>query len=237
MTRRLIPGTAMLLCLTSAAHANFIDADPRDGVQSYGWKLPKTITVFIPGTIAGDDRTNFEMGINSWINCLPGLKIVFKDGEPTIDAECYVDVDVTSDNPPFPDDAPPPYGTGGGFVPDPYPTDKDHVFITEGFIAIHPDAIGHSAVAPTFMKNLGAHEFGHVLGLDDDPRTSGDRKNVMDPDFKLIDDGMGTITRADPFVSPSERDKMMLSKNYTVPMPNALAGLTLLGLITLRRPA
>ncbi|WP_428389545.1 hypothetical protein [Mucisphaera sp.] len=221
----------------SEGWANFIDVvDTRDGVQSYGWELPKTITVYIPNEIAGGDKDNFKMGVSAWVACLPGLTIEYKDGEPEAGADCFVDINVTSADPPFPAGSPPPYAIGGGFVPDPYPADKDHVFIDEGVISIHPDALGHSGVAGSFMKNLGAHEFGHILGLDDDRRTEGDRKHVMDPDFRLIDDGMGNVIRADPFLSPSARDKMMLSKHYTVvPTPSGLAGLVLLGLVGMSR--
>ncbi|MEW4486961.1 PEP-CTERM sorting domain-containing protein [Thalassoglobus sp. JC818] len=203
----------LLLFFNSQATANFIDAVPaRPGVQSYSWSEPTTIMIFIPAGLAGADRMNFEMGINSVASMLPKITVQFKNGEPPAGATNYVDVDIK----PMNTDA---GGFGGGFVPDPFPTGMDHVNITEGFIEIFGGSLGHSAVAPTFMKNLGAHEFGHVLGLDDDPRASGMRMNVMDPDFNLIDDGMGTVIRADPFVGLSKRDKMMLSSHYMVSVP------------------
>ncbi|TWT46380.1 hypothetical protein KOR42_43570 [Thalassoglobus neptunius] len=221
------------LFMNAQATANFIDAVPaRPGTQSYSWSEPTTIMIFIPSGLTGADRMNFEMGINSVASMLPKITVQFKNGEPPAGTTNYVDVDIK----PMETD---PGGFGGGFVPDPFPSGMDHVNITEGFIEISGGSLGHSAVAPTFMKNLGAHEFGHVLGLDDDPRSSGMRMNVMDPDFNLIDDGMGTVIRADPFVGLSKRDKMMLSSHYMISVPEPstwiLASLGFVSLLLVNR--
>ena len=192
--------------------ANFLDADPnRDGIQSVGWPANTTITVYIPAQIAGRDKDKFKMGIQAMADVIPGITVAFADGDPPMGATNFVDVDVT-------DFANPPYGQAGPSFPSPYPADKDHVTTNSGKIEIDKDALGHPAEACDFMKNLGAHEFGHVLGLDDDRRASGDRVDAMDPDFNLTFDRTDPtqVTGADPFVSPSFDDRQMLRAHYTV---------------------
>ncbi len=39
-----------------------------------------------------------------------------------------------------------------------------------------------------YLKNLGAHEFGHILGLDDETTAAGKPRNVMDPADIPVDD-------------------------------------------------
>ena len=91
------------------------------------------------------------------------------------------------------------------------------------------------------MQNLGAHELGHVLGLDedlpdgwDDEEDPAPRTNMMDPRFFLTDNGLGDFT-ADPFIKPTQEDKMMLrlAYNNVIPIPATLwlfgSGLGLLG--------
>ena len=82
------------------------------------------------------------------------------------------------------------------------PDNGNHGTIDSATVDIDQSALGSA----NFMKNLGAHEFGHVLGLDDDPRQGGMRTNVMDPDFNAND----------PFIGLSASDKMMLMKHYSV---------------------
>ena len=165
---------------------------------------------------------NFEMGINAVVNCLTNITVQFKNGEPPQNAQNAVDVNVMNLNPP-------PFGvtTTAPF----FQTGQNHGTIDGSTIDIDPTALGHSAVAPSFMKNLGAHEFGHALGLDEDPRQGGARTNVMDPDFNLIRNARQEVTGADPFVGLSARDKMMLRAHYAVvPEP---AGLLLWGAATI----
>ena len=218
------------------ASGSFIDADPnKDGDQSASWpegtvENPKIITVYIPEQLADVNRMKFEMGITSMTAVLPKIGVEFKKGEPPKDAECFVDVDVSAMGL-----GGPPWGFGG-FPIDPFPKGIDHMMITEGVIQIHPTALSMPNLLGDLMKNLGAHEFGHVLGLAEDPRAMGDRANVMDPDFPIIENPEGAITGADAFVGPSARDIMMLSEHYmTVPGPGGLVVLGVVPLLVSRR--
>ena len=162
--------------------------------------------------MTGTDRMNFEMGINAVADCLPKVQVQFKDGEPPEGSTLYVDINLgTLGKPPYGEAVP-----GADF-----PDGADHGTIDQATITIDPESLGHA----NFMKNLGAHEFGHALGLDEDPRRDGERVNVMDPDFNVNT----------PFIGLSQRDKMMLMEHYMV-VPE-LAVMVLLGsvLMTSRR--
>jgi hypothetical protein len=170
--------------------------------------------IFIPAELAGADRMNFEMGINSVVACLRRIMVQYKDGDPPQDATNFIDVNIADINPP-------PYGVTAA-APF-FPTGQNHGMLDSATTTIDTSALGSA----NFMKNLGAHEFGHALGLDDDPRQGGVRTNVMDADFN----------RDDPFVGVSARDKMMLMMHYrVVPEPAGLviwAGTAIV--LTLRR--
>jgi hypothetical protein len=78
------------------------------------------------------------------------------------------------------------------------------------------------------MKNLGAHEFAHVLGFGDmsksDPCT-----NVTDPGFNLTYDEDNKVVGADPFVGPSKDELKLLGQYYNlIPIPEP-GTLTILG--------
>jgi len=203
-----------LLINTEYSRASFIDFDMQtSGAQTASWPEPSTIMIFIPNALAGADRMNFEMGINTLADLLTMITVQFKNGEPPQNAQSFVDVNIKNLNPP-------PFGftMPSAF----FPAGQNHGMIESATFDIDPTALGHSAVAPSFMKNLGAHEFGHVLGLDEDPRQGGQRVNVMDDDFKLTFRS-GIVVGADPFVAPSDRDKMMLREHYSVvPEPSTL---------------
>ncbi len=65
------------------------------------------------------------------------------------------------------------------------------------------------------MKNLGTHEFGHILGLDDwveikDPIPNGyTRLYAMDPNF----------SKGDSYTKPTDKEWSAMKKHYTVPKP------------------
>jgi hypothetical protein len=156
--------------------------------------------VFIPAALAGDDRMNFEMGINSVVACLRRIMVQFKNGDPPDGTTNFIDINIANTNPP-------PFGVTAA-APF-FPAGQNHGMLDSATITIDPTALGSAS----FMKNLGAHEFGHALGLEEDPRQGDGRTNVMDPDFN----------RNDGFVGLSARDKMMLMMHYqVVPEPSAL---------------
>jgi hypothetical protein len=190
------------LVVGGGARAGFIDFDDQlPGAQTASWPEPTAIMVFIPAGLNGANRMNFEMGINALVMCLKKITVQFKDGEPPTGAMNAVDVNLKNMNPP-------PFGlTQPAAVHQP---GQNHGTITGATMDIDPMSLTQGA---NFMKNLGAHEFGHALGLEEDPRQSGQRTNVMDPDFNMND----------PFVAPSKRDKMMLMEHYAVvPEPGSL---------------
>lgn len=213
------------LSASRASYAGFIDVDDdKDLIQTVSWPEPSTIMIFIPAAIEGSNRMNFEMGIQAMADVLPKITVQFKDGEHPAGATNFVQVIIDNML------GAPPYGSGGPTdIPVPFPMGQNHTQTTEGAINIHPEALGDPALLASLLKNLGAHEFGHVLGLDDDPRQGEMRVNVMDADFNLITDGIGDVTGADPFVGPSQRDLMMLSEHYFIPVPSA-AGIGMIGL-------
>lgn len=192
---------AAALGLAAGARGNLIDYNPTtDGAQTASWPEPAMIMVFIPTNLAGADRMNFEMGINSVVECLRRVTVQFKDGEPPDGAMNFIDVNVANTNPP-------PFGVTAA-APF-FPTGQNHGMLDSATITIDPTALGSA----NFMKNLAAHEFGHALGLEDDPRAGGARMNVMDADFNPDD----------PFIGLSARDKMMLMMHYqVVPEPSGL---------------
>ncbi len=177
------------------AQAGFIDFGDGD---TGSWKEPSKITIYIPNGLAGNDRMNFEMGINSWVDMLPKISVMYMDGmHPDTVTENFIDVKLV-------DNLPGGNGTESGLtVPNVFiPDGQTHGMITDATINILNSALGK----PNFLKNLGAHEFGHALGLDDDPRNQGARVNVMDAMF----------TENDPFIAPTKRDKMMADEHYMV---------------------
>ena len=230
--RDLVVAVIAVWLISQPARGGFIDVVPdRDGVQSVSWAEPSAIMVFIPAQLAGADRMNFEMGIRAVVECLRNITVQFKDGDPPNDAVDFIDVNIENGTPP-------PYGQGGPFVPDPYPANQNHVHVNGGQIDIDAGALGHAAVAASMMKNLGAHEFAHALGLDHDPTPTGPRQNVMDPNFNLIFDITNTmVVGASPFVDLSASDKMMLREHYRVvpePVGGMLFALGLVGMIVIR---
>lgn len=201
------------------AHANFTVT----GGKTASWKEPSKITIYIPGGLMGNDRMNFEMGINSWVNMLPKITVMFMDGmHPNNITKDFIDVKLVDMLPPNCGDGELGCTVTQAFNP---PPGQNHGMMTSATISILNGALGK----PTLLKNLGAHEFGHALGLADDPRTSGDRVNVMDPNFDS----------PDPFIAPTARDKMMAKEHYTVtPEPSAIIGLGLiagLGIFSLKK--
>jgi hypothetical protein len=202
------------------AWAGFMDMDARSGLQSVSWlegtaQSPRIISVYIPVEITGKNRTNFELGIKSMTAVLPKIGVEFLKGEPptTKGATNYVDVNVSNEG--LTGNI---MGNGGAFAPAPFPANQNHAMVSKGEIQIHTKALSMPNILGDLMKNLGAHEFGHVLGLADDMSNPNNRLNVMDPSFSF-EEGFGVpveIIGADPFVGPSARDLMMLKEHYMI---------------------
>jgi hypothetical protein len=197
-------GSSLTIGSVPSVQAGFVDFNPDPNVtQTASWPQPSKIKIFIPPELAGDNRMNFEMGINAIVDCLTQITVNYENGNPPSGATNAIDVNIV-----------PMVSNGGelglaepGAVFD--PPDEPHGEIDGGTISIDDDALGNS----NLLKNLGAHEFGHMLGLDDTPRTMGPRTNVMDPDFNA----------SSPFVGLSAGEKTMLMQHYTV-VPEPLAG-------------
>jgi hypothetical protein len=212
--RSLFPGcgrAAALLVLLGAgpARAGFTDVDPdTPGIQSGSWTEPAKITVYIPAGLAGADRMMFQMGVSSWDPCLTMVMICFADGDPPAGAVNPVTVRLV------------PAGSlmggrlGEAEISVTIPDGMNHGPIDSATISIDMGALGHG----NLMKNLGAHEFGHALGLDDVPHPATGRVDVMDPEFD----------QTSPFLMPTAADKMMLAEFYAVapaaiPVPSTLS--------------
>lgn len=219
----LLRAAIALSAAAPVAAASFLDADPdTPGLQTASWPEPSTIKVYIPVGLVGEDRVNFEMGIRIWDACLPNIVVEFEYGEPPGDTG--VDVDLS----------PPGSLVEGGTrrfgVTSPDSTGPDgapHRTIVGGLMRIDTDALGNAI----FMQNLGAHEFGHALGLDEYMRLPGTmRTTVMDPEFDMTS----------PFIGLSATDKMMIGEHYSVRTPEAgsqwgLLAFGAFGLILLKR--
>lgn len=184
----------LLSTLSFNAVAGFIDVDDTmAGDQTVSWDPSKVIMIFIPPQMMGTDRNLFQMGIEDFVSMFD-LQVEFKIGEPPASSNQYVDVNIAQV-------LGGELGQGGPFV-SPFPANVNHMIVDSGIINIDPSALGMAGTM--LMKNLGAHEFGHVLGLDDDNRNGGNRVNVMDPDFD----------KDDPYLMLSARDKMMMAEHY-----------------------
>lgn len=201
-------GLAILLFGSDgSARAGFVRVNGKDT----HWVTPVTIMVFTDG-LMGADLDNFEMGINSWFGLVGDVTVQFKPGNPPPNTPNAVSITLVAPNTLR--------NPAGMRVFSETTTavneTANDALITGADISIDRDALGMDI----FMKNLGAHEFGHVFGLDENPRTSGNRVNVMDPDF----------TKNDPFLSPSLMDYDMLKTHYLItPEPSSVvsAGLGL----------
>ncbi len=211
---------ASALAAAPRAPANSINfntdsqGNPQLPAQTASWPEPSTIMLFIPTGLAGDDRMNFKMGIRAWDDLLPKITVQFKDDqEPPDNATNFVNIDLVDT---LPGDL------RGNTLTSPLfdPPDAAHGVIDSSTIQILNSALGNA----NLMKNLATHEFGHVLGLDEDPTRGpgNERIHAMDPGF----------TPSSGYVAPSERDKMMARAHYMViPTPTAAIAGAAMGLL------
>jgi len=179
---------------------------------------PTTINIYItPGVLSDDDVSAFTQGINIWDQFLPGINVNVTVGKPPKDTDNLVIVSFDKnllENTGKWGEALPSYWT-----PDPLPPSGSTLEITDGQIILDSDAAGNSSL----LQNLGSHEFGHILGLDDEERSGG----IMDPYF----------TENSPVRSMNNKDRAEIDILYAVvPEPSTLlllcfglAGLASLG--------
>jgi hypothetical protein len=157
---------------------------------------------------------HFTQGVNVWDQFLTNIEVNVTVGTPPsgIDNVVIVSFDgnllENSGN----------WGTGGAeyFAPEPLPPSGSTLEITGGQIILDSDAAGNS----NLLENLGAHEFGHVLGLEDDIGSGG----IMDPDFN----------ESSPVRNMNNTDRSEIDMLYTViPEPSTLflLGFGLLGIV------
>lgn len=167
------------------------------------WGEGSTVTIYLDG-LTGDAATSFKAGVQSWADRLSKITVRFEPGYAADPSTVGV-VQVRS------------VSTGDARLHDSlgYTTlteDADTSQIENGEIFIDSQALGQSSA----MKNLGAHEFGHVLGLDDLP-SQDPRSRVMDPGFQLTYSPDGsTVTGATPYVPPGAQDWTLLQQRYAL---------------------
>lgn len=152
--------------LFGVCHANPMTTDEGYHVA---FLEPSEINVYIPDNWADEDVANFTAGIETWDGILPNISVNVHQGAAPANATNPVTISM--------DTSLSDYGYGGPtyYIPDPEPATGSTVQADGGTIAIRPDALGNA----NLMQNLGAHEFGHVLGLDHDINSGG----IMDPGF------------------------------------------------------
>ncbi|MCK4874150.1 MAG: hypothetical protein KAS72_15615 [Phycisphaerales bacterium] len=245
-TRSRIITVITCLVASTAAQAGWSDGDDdseghegRPGVQPATWPEPSTLTVYTDG-LAGTDKAKFMEGIRAWTDRMDKITLVFKNGDPPDDLteeqkKFIVKVEQT-------DDRPGPNGevsltTYGTYFPpvnpptDP-PTYEEHgIIVGPVTIKIWKELVGHGH--NNMMKNLGTHEFGHALGLDDsaefqDPVPEGyNRNGAMDPSFNTDS----------PYKKPTAAEWNLLDQYYDVPEPGPVCLLLLAAATCGRRRA
>lgn len=217
---------ALAITLTSAstlAGGGYTDQSPQPGLQTLSWAEPSTINVYLPAGLTGPARDAFKIGVQAWTAVLPRISVTFRDGPPPAGAPNAVAVNIV----PQPDGQP----LANAQPTAPSFTGEGHrSTITGGNIQIDPSAL----LSEVFMRNVGTHDFGHILGLADCP--AGDpRSDAMDPFFEVVFDQFGGVVSASPYIPPSPADIATLAQHYTVPAPSTAALLALAALVTSRR--
>jgi PEP-CTERM motif len=210
---RLACAAACMMVLSAFSlpvHADLIDFDPNsEGTQSANWAPGSLVQVFIP-RIFPDDALNAEAqqeiirGVASWDRVLPDVMVQYTlNAEPPEGARNAVDVNISLQP-----------GSVGGVTHD-WKRDGTGTIINGATIDLSLGTFFSSDFDT--VANISAHEFGHVLGLDEND-TNGNFRDVMDPG----------LDPESPFITPTPGDKAAADDLYKVaPEPATLA---LLGL-------
>jgi len=187
---RALAALALALAMGHASATPMVDEENKGVIK---WEAGTTIMVFVPDDPDGKGRKDdLKAGIEAWndqqILKDKNITIQVKDGTPPAGAQNAVTVKWVSEKLEVPD-------------PD-NPGEKKEVFgtaapawaagamnlIKEGEIQISRD---QDAVDEQMAKNLGTHEMGHILGLDDVTKDGA----AMNPSFTKSD--TVTISEAD----------------------------------------
>jgi hypothetical protein len=212
-------------------------------VQSVSWPQPSQLNVYIPAGLTGAARAAFEDGVRAWTNQMNQITVQFHTGEPPANATNVVDVNITAPANPLPPVNERNYTSTGGPVNPGVPVGQNHSSnVHRGQIDIPMEIL--MLLAPPvnqqwlrdMMRNVGTHEFGHVLGMDHCTTSGDDRVNAMDPRFGpsfLEEDG--SFIGVGAWITPTTADLDLLRQHYTTPTPGAAALLGLAGVVASRR--
>lgn len=207
---------AFVLVAAASAHAGWSDFNTEvAGTQDASWPEPASGPVVIK--IYTDAFTEpaleyFKIGVRAWTRQLPKVTVEYVEGDRPDGVKTGIQMTKVP-----PGSLGSPTKARASIAFPVFPDGSSHGNIFGGEIEIETDELGK----PEVMQNIGVHEFGHLLGLDDNSRTSGDRINAMDPDFN--DDSL--------YLPPSSDEITLIAKYYTIPEPATLCLLGLGGLL------
>lgn len=165
-----------------------VGTDPKTGASIYaagksGWAQPSNINLYLVDPVA-PGHVDVGLGVSRWNSVInsKNLGVTIQTGPPPAGATNVMQVKFvdrsTLKNPANDAEAEP----AGGFERDPNTGGWRATPIEGGTIYIANDAVSKGS---EYLQNLAMHEFGHILGLDDESTANGSPHNVMDPKVPL----------------------------------------------------